>query len=549
MKLIQLFSKRPGGIFLAATAATIGVAALTLYFQFAKSKSDSTTAAVAQAQSFTNSTDLTGAAALSNIPEMTTPTASRNPSREIAQSSPSPVNPAIAPEPSVEKVPLNFKSPLIAPEFSADDFKFELTPKSFPKLPPAAGFECADIISFKLKLPPDADRNDLQWSRSENFGSFATQAISGEAVALPGFPIGLSYIRAVSYRGDDRAESKVAKVLSRLAAPFFKENESPSEIVGSEIQVRTRFHQLTDKVALEVSENGKWDENMRVETSSSGVFVLTFNRPGRKYLRARSLNSAGQAISSYSEVQVLEISTQRIAPSPALDSKPRTETERDDPVLHHLRLWTGYSFTSLSFSDPTTGGGGQLQTNQDITVGASWIQSWSEKLASFEEFSLRSVNVQAPTSNRGLTNAQPTLFGLKLGLERGLGQRFLFRGAVGYENDISTHGQNVSSITIDSVSQPTAGLGFDFKIYQQSATSIYLGASDTYLFGASTDAYSLSSGQIYSADLTLRQIMSKFSVDFILRAQNRTQNSSILSQNEQNYGGFLRFTTSILNPK
>ena len=94
---------------------------------------------------------------------------------------------------------------------------------------------------------------------------------------------------------------------------------------------------------------------------------------------------------------------------------------------------------------------------------------------------------------------------------------------------------------VDSVAQPAAEIDLDYSVYHQAKTSVVLSGRATYLLGASTDSYKLDSGTDFEAFITIHHESANKFFDISLRANERTQNSSILNQSEMQIGAQIRF--------
>ncbi|MBX2987744.1 MAG: putative porin [Bdellovibrionaceae bacterium] len=225
-------------------------------------------------------------------------------------------------------------------------------------------------------------------------------------------------------------------------------------------------------------------------------------------------------------------------------ARPLTSLEREEEVTHALTLSALYQFMTLSTKDPTSGSVAELQTSRDLLAEAKWSQIWSDSFSSYAAFSVCNVDFEPSTNtSKSLSSTAKTLFGLYAGAEHKLSNRFSLRYGAGIGQELFLHGLNSSIVRVDSIAVPRASIGARLEVFKKGSTSFGLDASVAQMFSATTDSYSVNSGQSYGAALYIQKMTAtdrryNLSVGF----RQRSQDTSILQVKETAFFGGVSFS-------
>ncbi len=255
--------------------------------------------------------------------------------------------------------------------------------------------------------------------------------------------------------------------------------------------------------------------------------------PGEKiFLRQTSLT-----------VNQRQLASQSIsATSTKVDVPHRCQKSRR--VVHEIFYRVGFAFTTLAAHEFSTNTNADLNTSHDFNLAAEWQQRWSRRFLSFTDFSVRNLDFEPSTNPaKTLTNTNQTLFGLSVGAQSQLTQKFSLRYATRWAQELFLHGVDTTTISVDSVAVPQLEVQAKWEWAHRDATTDGVFAGANYFFAASTDTYAVHAGTGFTGGVYLRHLTkSDRELELSLGYFQRNQNTSILQFNENGVFGELTYS-------
>lgn len=269
---------------------------------------------------------------------------------------------------------------LEAPSVDRAELKLELWDPRLKPRPPTPGFTRGNEASVQVQLAANADSTVMEISNAENFED-ALEATLTEG-ENPGTKVwtwrpeeaGQFFARAKSIRGEEKAYSPPIKLRVLVAAPDL----DPPQILETTaehalVHIETLGHSSTVRFELQISE----DSGFKIKTASifkPGVSQFKVHGSGKRYARARSLNSQGWPISLYSKAIVFEIPELQPAPEQGEGTNPVLAESTEPFSFKNPRasLWLGTGATFLKFDQE---GANDLETGSFARI-SSPSYSW-----------------------------------------------------------------------------------------------------------------------------------------------------------------------------
>jgi hypothetical protein len=229
---------------------------------------------------------------------------------------------------------------------------------------------------------------------------------------------------------------------------------------------------------------------------------------------------------------------------------PSFEIKLVDPYTQEfgfgiLDFITGFTSTRITSLDKNTQGTASLVTRDNVEVGLRYRQLFTPSFRTIFAFDDRRLDFIQPNSGV-LANPSINLFSFSAGAQYNFAKNFSATLLVGSEQVPFLKGVSLTQVTMDQLSVPDAALYLSWDIMDRHP--FQLGAEGfvkTY-FPASSDIYQSNTNLGFGGRFFVRQdVNSKLRVDLGVGAQYLNQNTTIVNQQQTDYGIDLKISIPI----
>lgn len=245
---------------------------------------------------------------------------------------------------------------------------------------------------------------------------------------------------------------------------------------------------------------------------------------------------------SLKAVEPIPAPAQVAAPSVAVVPvvKPAPVVE-EDPVDHSIALSAEYRMTEFHAVDKVSDTVAQILTARDIFVSAAWRQAWDESFTTYQSFGLRNVTFEpsAPGS-KTIGTGEKSISHFEFGLTQKITDRVSVGYSFGYGTELFVRGLNSTTVVVDAVPIPSAGLEASLDLLRRGGTSLGVLAQGRYLFHGRGDMISIEPGFHYAGAVSIKKKSPSMSLRLDLGYEMKSQETSITRQDESAAYGILQ---------
>lgn len=227
-------------------------------------------------------------------------------------------------------------------------------------------------------------------------------------------------------------------------------------------------------------------------------------------------------------------------PIPKKLSPEETSKEKLDDKLtnsHRFNFYAKYRLTELSINEPESGAKGLLVSSNDIELGATAFQSWSQLINTYFNINFRQISFEPPREgSKNLLSKDKNPIGFASGLIFKVSDQFNLITGLGVLQNIFVRGSSSESLTIDLATIPFFDFQCQYMMFKKNDTAFGITLSSKYLFSnSSSSSLEINSGYQYSGDWYMAYHSANHSLQFNMGYESSKQNTKDVNHTINSY--------------
>jgi hypothetical protein len=219
-----------------------------------------------------------------------------------------------------------------------------------------------------------------------------------------------------------------------------------------------------------------------------------------------------------------------------------TAKDDDDGSATSWTLTPFLAMTTLSSKDISNGTPASVSSNFYAGASGQFNQVLSDTLQTHLGAKLSYISFEAPIeTSSSVTGGSKFLTTFDLGVDAKLGSRFHLGVSLDLEKDLFVRSVSTNNVTVDAIQIPSLGAAIAYDLLKRNAFNLSITGVYEEKFGATTDVYSVQTGQRFGGKLGVtKRNHGEDRYAVILGAFRRNQNTSVTTQSETSYEGSLQ---------